>query len=68
MTLMPNDRKIIDDFREKLTTRLIADRDGKTAPRHRADSATARGRALALIGAENEYRDAVLAAHRAASY
>ncbi|MBI5322668.1 hypothetical protein [Bradyrhizobium sp.] len=61
MALTPNDRKIIDDFREKLTTRLIADRDGKTTLRHRADSA------LALVGAGDEYRKAVLAAHSAAS-
>ena len=59
MALTPNDRKIVDDFREKLTTRLIADRDRKTTLRHRADSATARGKALALVGAEDEFRKAV---------
>jgi hypothetical protein len=68
MALKPNDQRIMDDFREKLTDRLIADYDGTTTPAHRARSATARGKAMAIVGADAEYLAAMTAAHRAASW
>ena len=65
MALTQHDQKIMDDFRDLLTDRLVSDYERTTSPVDRARLAKARGKAEGLK-ADAEYRAAVFAAERAA--